>query len=156
MFVQCFDEAYIKVLLEAQNPTCVQKELYSYRMGQPTMSSSYKNVAHYEEFIRASTQLKNEMLQSGYDNDYWNSYFEYREIYYRIMTMLVAANAKDKETYIRIKKELRDDSCHYHQNQHIHRILRDNFGWAKAIVLEWTVPSTYFIARMLCKVAFYG
>lgn len=156
MFVPCFDEAYIKVLLEAQNPTCVQKELYSYRMGQPTMSSSYKNVAHYEEFIRASTQLKNEMLQSGYDNDYWNSYFEYREIYYRIMTMLVAANAKDKETYIRIKKELRDDSCHYHQNQHIHRILRDNFGWAKAIVLEWTVPSTYFIARMLCKVAFYG
>lgn len=58
MFVPCFDEAYIKVLLEAQNPTCVQKELYSYRMGQPTMSSSYKNVAHYEEFIRASTQLK--------------------------------------------------------------------------------------------------
>lgn len=72
------------------------------------------------------------------------------------MTMLVAANAKDKETYIRIKQELEGNSCQYHQNQHIHKILRDNFGKAKAIVLEWAVSSTYFIARMLCKVAFNG
>lgn len=154
MFVSCFDEAYIKILLEAQNPTSVHKELYSYRMGQPTMSSSYKNVAHYEKFIRASAQLKNEMRQSGYDNDYWNSYFEYREIYYRIMTMLVAANAKDKDAYIRIKQELESDSRRYHQNQHIHKILRENFGGVKAIILEWVVPVNYFVARVLCIVAF--
>ncbi len=43
-FVSCFDEIYIRILIEAKNPFTLNQELYHYRVGYGTMSSSYTNV----------------------------------------------------------------------------------------------------------------
>lgn len=153
-FTTCFDEIYIKILLTAKNPICIDRELYTYRMGPLSMSSSYTNILHYEQFIRASTALKVEMKDYWKNSDYWKAYFEYREIYYIIQTMLVAANAGDKSNYKRIKEELKNYPYNYHRNRHTASILKENFGHLKAVALEWFVPSYYSVARLMCKVAF--
>ena len=97
-FVTCFDEIYIRVLMEAKNLVTIEKPLYHYRVGTGTMSSSYTNVAHYREFITASKELQ-KLMKTLYQEAYWKDYFAYRVIYYTLMTMLVAANAGDRYCY---------------------------------------------------------
>ena len=154
LFTTCFDEAYIKVLMNAKNPVSIDEKLYFYRMSDATMSSSYKNVEHYREFIQASTALKKEMLKKYGENVYYREYFEYREIYYTIQTMLVSANARDRSSYLTLKSSLSHYTYDYHKNQHISKILTRNFGRFKAVAIEWFVPSCYTIAVLLSKLAF--
>lgn len=149
LFITCFDEAYIKVLLSAKNPTAIVEPLYFYRVGSGTMSSSYKNVEHYKRFVDASTNLKNEMKS---DDNYWNEYFEYREIYYMILTMLVAANAEAKSDYLYYREKLRAYPYSHKRNIHLQPILNKNYGMIKAFVLINIIPHKYFVSKMLCKV----
>lgn len=155
-FETCFDEIYIKIMLMAKHPVSINKELYFYRMGQPTMSRSFQNVAHYERFIRASSALKKEMESWSIQDAYWKEYFEYREIYYMLQTMLIAANAKDKENFNRVKKELLSYPYPYRCNQHLKPIIDHNYGKLKSYVLRNLVPLNYSFTRIMCKAALGG
>lgn len=146
LFPLCFDEAYIKVLIYAENPIFVNEQLYYYRVGEGSMSSSYTNVRHYENFIIASENLKKEMKS---DSDYWNQYFEYRIIYYTLMSMLVAANSGDKEEYKQLKAKL--NACKYKKNIHLDNILKTNFGSIKAFAIKNLISENYDTARLLSK-----
>ena len=149
-FVSCFDEIYIEVLLTAKNPVAVKEKLYNYRVSNSTMSSSYTNVQHYQKFITASKELKT-VVQPVIKNDkYWQDYFDYRIIYYTLMTMVVAANADDKNIYMDCKNALRKSPL----NQHVKPIMDYNFGTLKSLVLRDIIGKNYPLARMICKVAF--
>ena len=149
-FVSCFDEIYIEVLLTAKNPVAVKEKLYNYRVSNSTMSSSYTNVQHYQRFITASKELK-KVVQPVIKNDkYWQDYFDYRIIYYTLMTMVVAANANDKNVYMKCQDALRKSSS----NRHIKPIMDYNFGPLKSLVLRDIIGKNYPLARMICKVAF--
>lgn len=131
-FVSCFDEIYIEVLLTAKNPVAVKEKLYNYRVSNSTMSSSYTNVQHYQKFITASKKLK-KVVQPVIKNDkYWQDYFDYRILYYTLMTMVVAANANDKNIYMECKSALRKSPS----NQHVKPIMDYNFGTLKSLVLR--------------------
>lgn len=151
LFPLCFDEAYIKVLIHADNPVSIEEQLYHYRVGEGSMSSSYKNVGHYENFITASENLKKEMKS---DSDYWNQYFEYRIIYYTLMSMLVAANSGDKEEYKQLKTKLNE--CKYKKNIHLDHILKTNFGGIKAFAIKNLISENYDTARLLAKISLGG
>ena len=150
MFPECFDEAYIKVLINAKNIVSIKDKLYYYRVGNGSMSSSYKNIKHYERFIKASIALKENIPTKI---TYWQEYFIYRIIYYTLMTMLVSAHAENKKKYIYWKRWLRKNYPEYAQNMHIRHILSVNFGKPKAFAILRLVPCNYYMAKMLGNIA---
>lgn len=150
-FVSCFDEIYIRVLMEAKNPVSVDKELYDYRVGGGTMSSSYTNVTHYRRFVDASKELRR-VMQPFVKDQYWKDYFDYRVAYYLLMTMVVAANSGNKEAYFQNRKELIAMKPKYSSNQHFWRILKENYGQLKAVVIGGVVPMGYRVTHLACKV----
>lgn len=150
MFPTCFDEAYIKVLIHAENPVSLDEKLYFYRVGSGSMSSSYKNVEHYERFIKASENLKVEMKD---EDACWQTYFDYRIIYYYLMTMLVAANAGDKSKYQVLKKKLMQNYPEFKKNRHLRHILLVNFGSMKSFAITNLITANYGVAELLGRIA---
>lgn len=150
LFTSCFDEIYIRVLMEAKNPVTIDRQLYNYRVGGSTMSSSYTNVSHYRNFVSASKNLK-EIMKPVIKDPYWKDYFDYRIIYYLLMTMIVAANAGNKSEYVKNREELFNITPKYNKNQHYWRILKDNYGYLKAVIIGGVIPMGYSIAYFVCK-----
>ena len=152
-FETCFDEIFIKILILAERPITINQELYYYRVGDGTMSSTYNNPAHYKRFITASENLRDEM-KNVVDSKYWHDYFDYRIDYYRLMTMIVSANAGDRTTYNKIRKELISKKPPYYRNYHFRRILGENYGVLKSLVIRKVIPLNYEAAHCVCKLAF--
>ena len=150
LFPSCFDEIYILILMKARNPVTIAQPLYHYRVSGETMSSSYTNVEHYRSFVGASEKLR-EVMRRYTEDPYWTEYFDYRVIYYRLMTMIVAANTGDRKAYEQNRKELEAMKPAYYRNRHYRRILRENFGIVKAAVIGSVIPRGYVIARPACK-----
>ena len=153
LFVSCFDEIYIRVLMEARNPVTIHQPLYHYRVGTGTMSTSYKDVSHYRGFVKASEELR-DVMRPVVKDTYWKDYFDYRVAYYLLMTMLVAANAGNREAYEQNREELLTIKPSYNKNQHYWRTLVRNYGWLRAAILGGIVPASYGIAHLMCKVGF--
>ena len=149
-FTDCFDEIIIRLLIYAKNPVTIKQQLYYYRVSENTMSSSYTNVAHYTKFVYASKNLR-KVMESSKMNSYWADYFDYRVMYYLLMTMIVAANAGDKKSYFENKKEL--SAMNPNKNQHYWKILQKNYGLIKSAVIGAVVPMHYIIARSVCLIA---
>ena len=145
LFASCLDEIYIRVLLEAKNPVTLQKQLYHYRVGANTMSTSYKNVVHYKQYVEASEALF--ALMRGV-SDYWDQYFEYRIIYYILITMIVAAWADNLEAYDEMRTKLRTEHPNWKKNMHIDSVLNKNFGILKAFGIKNIVPLHYEVAKL--------
>lgn len=151
LFIPCFDEIYIWILMAAKNPVTVSQPLYNYRVGGGTMSSSYTNVAHYRKFVVASEELRN-VMKPVVKDAYWRDYFDYRVAYYLLMTMVVAANSGDKEAYEQNRRELLAMKPKYNKNQHYWKILQRNFGSFKSVVIGGVIPMSFTIAYLACKV----
>ena len=151
LFVSCFDEIYIRLLMEAKNPVTIKQPLYNYRVGGGTMSSSYTNIAHYRMFVTASEELR-KVMRPVVKDVYWRDYFDYRVAYYLLMTMVVAANFGDKEAYEQNRRELLAMKPEYNKNQHFWRILKENYGSLKAAVIGGVIPMNYTIAHLACRV----
>lgn len=149
-FVSCFDEIYIRILMEAKNPVTIHEALYNYRVGSGTMSSSYTNVDHYRRFVNASRELQNIMNDVVFDS-YWRDYFCYRIIYYLLMTMIVAANSEDKDSYKLNRDELLAIKPVYTNNQHLWPVLKENYGSLKAFAIGRVIPVSYSIAKLVCR-----
>lgn len=154
MFESCFDEAYIKVLINCKNPIYSNKKLYYYRITENSMSSTYDDVNHYYSFINASINLKREMNELCKKSKYWNDYFEYRIIYYSILSMIVAANAGEKSAFYKIKNALYEKHNKYRHNRHIKHILTTNFSKLKCYVMIYIIPINYSVTRAICKCVF--
>ena len=152
-FESCYDEIYIRVLMEAKNPVTINQPLYHYRLSKGTMSSSYTNVAHYRGFVKASEELR-KVMQPVLKDSYWKDYFDNRVAYYLLATMIVAANAGDAEAYENNLMELQAMTPAYNKNQHFWIILKRNFGGLKALLIGKVIPSNYKIAHFICKMAF--
>ena len=151
-FVDCHDEIYISILMEARNPVVINEDLYMYR-ALGGMSSGYKNVKHYERYIKASTALL-DIMRTVTKEKYWVDYFKNRITYYRLMTMIVASNAGKKSKYYEVQGDLKREEPKYNKNQHYWSILNKNYGHIKSLVIGTVVPNSYWLTRILCKVAF--
>lgn len=151
LFISCFDEIYIRVLMEAKNPVNIKQPLYNYRVGSGTMSSTYTNVAHYRSFVEASKELRKVIRP---EDSYWKDYFDFRVAYYLLMTMVVAANSGDKDAYKQNRDELLAIEPTYNKNLHYWKILEENYGCLKAVAVGGIIPMNYAIARLVCKIGF--
>ena len=154
LFESCFDEAYIRVLLRARTPVAVDRALYHYRVSSSGMSGAYRNPAHYLRFVRASEALRDAVAPDIGDDAYWRDYFEYRIIYYRLLTVLVAANAGDRAAYRESRAALLAMRPRYWKNAFFHPILRENFGALKAFVIGGVVSACWPLARLACRFGF--
>ena len=150
-FVSCFDEIYIRILMEAKNPVTIQDSLYNYRVGNGTMSSSYTNVNHYRRFVIASRELQ-KVMNDVISDSYWRDYFNYRVIYYLLMTMIVAANSKDKASYKINHDELMAIKPVFTNNQHFWPIMKENYGPLKSFAIGRLIPVSYSIANLICRI----
>lgn len=150
LFESCFDEAYIKCLLYAENPVTINKVLYHYRVGNASMSSSYTNVSHYKKFINSSRHLRSAMSKLCKQDNYWKEYFDFRILYYELLTMIVAANASDYKVY----KEMKKDKQLFVRNRHFKHIIKRNYGNIKYFIMTKAIPSNYLLAKVICKVSF--
>lgn len=150
LFLKCFDEAYIKCLLFAQNPISVNKILYHYRVGGDSMSSSYSNVSHYKSFICSSQNLRIEMNSLCESSPYWKEYFEFRILYYKLLTLIIAANAGDKKTFC----ELRHVKNAFRYNKYFRNIMIENYGFLKYIVMAKIIPLNYRLSSVICMLVF--
>lgn len=150
-FVSCFDEIYIRILMAAKNPITICQPLYNYRVGGGTMSSSYTNVTHYRRFVQASKELR-KVMEAADESAYWKDYFDYRVIYYLLMTMVVAANAGDKKAYEQNRRELLSMKPRYNKNQHYWKILKENYGTLKTVAIGGVIPMNYEMANLVCKI----
>ena len=155
MLPDCFEESMIKVLLKAENPVWTEKQLYYYTVVPGSMSSRYKNVDYYKGFIEASKNLAKEMANS-FPEKYWTDYFDFRVVYYYLMAMIVAANAKNRDEYETLKYELQSIYPAYSENQHYKPVMADIYGKLKAVVIESIVPHNYLLTTALCKLQFRG
>lgn len=153
MLPTCFEESMIKVLLMAQRPVALDQELYYYRVGAGSMSSRYKKVDYYTKFVEASRQLCNNMGKD-FSDSYWKDYFAFRVIYYQLMTLIVAANAGNKDDFYRIRKALRAERPQYWKNQHYWPVLTGIYGRIKAFLIGYVVPGNYALTRIMCQFAF--
>lgn len=153
MFPNCYDEAYLKLMLVAKNPVSIPYKLYFYRMGQSSMSSNYKNINHYAGFIKASEALLQNVEEMPLSQDMM-SYFEYRIIYYTLVTLIVCANADSPTQYKQFKNELEYKYPEYHSNPHLWNVLKQNFGIPKAFAIKYIVPWSYHLTSIICKLAF--
>lgn len=147
-FVSCHDEIYIRVLMEAKNPVTIQKPMYHYRVGTGSMSSTYTNVNHYKQFVAASEALFALMRGRG---ECWDQYFEYRIIYYILVTMIVAALGEDSKAYGEMKTKLISEYPDWKENMHIDSILHRNFGFLKAFAIKNVIPLHFEVAKLMCR-----
>lgn len=152
LFIPCFDEVYIWVLMEARNPITINQSLYHYRVGRGTMSSSYNNVQHFRSYVAASENLR-DVMRTHFQDPYWTDYFDYRIAYYLLVTMIAGAYSGDREAYMSNREKLRKIVPSYYINRHFWRTLRDNFGLLKAFVIGCVVPCGYTVAHFVCSVA---
>lgn len=150
LFLKCFDEAYIKCLLYAENPISINKVLYHYRVGGDSMSSSYSNVSHYRSFIYSSQNLRMEMNDLCESDFYWKEYFDFRVLYYKLLTLIIAANSGDKETFY----ELRNVRKAFKRNKYFKNIMVENYGFLKYIVMAKIIPINYSLSSIICKLVF--
>lgn len=151
LFACCNDEAYIKVLLKAKNPISINKKLYYYSVGSDSMSTSYTNIEHYQEFVDASYNLRDK-VGCEFDDKYWQEYFNYRIIYYLLVLMIVAGNTNNKTVYNHCKSKL--NSIRYTENIHLKNILVYNFGYLKYVVISKVIPINFYLTRAICLLAF--
>lgn len=148
-FTTCFDDIYIRLLMEARNPVTIREQLYNYRINSGSMSIRYKNVNHYERFVKASKNLR-KIMKPVINNTYWADYFDYRIIYYLLMTMIVSANSNNKDIYESSKKEFLGMSPR--NNQHFWSLIKEDFGIEKGFAICWLVPVNYNIANMITNI----
>lgn len=144
----CHEEAIIKCLLYAKKPYSLDKKLYYYHVGKDSISSSYKNIDYYKSFIKSSMNLKEAMKKLCSDSKYWNEYFNYRILYYILITMIVSANAGNKSEYLVMKKKF-----HSFNNKYFKHLMIKNYGLLKYIVMAKLLGQNYVVARLICKVA---
>ena len=85
-------------------------------------------------------------------DSYWRDYFNYRVIYYLLMTMIVAANSKDKASYKINHDELMAIKPAFTNNQHFWPILKENYGSLKAFAIGRLIPVSYSIANLVCRI----
>lgn len=149
-FPKCFDESYIKCLIYSKNPVSIDEQLYHYRVGGDSMSSSYKNVSHYISFVIASKELKNEMADLCMKSDYWNSYFNSRILYYELLTLIISANSNDKKAFNKMRKRY----VELNSNQCLRKIMIEDYGLVKYIVMVKVMPLSFLLSRIICKVVF--
>lgn len=152
LFVSCYDEAYIKCLINAKNPVSIKQKLYNYRVGEGTMSSSYNNIDHYKSFIVSSKKLLLEMSDLTTKRKYWKDYFEYRVCYYTLLTLLVSAKAKNKNEFNAAKKLLLYD-LKASENPLYRQIMTNNFGFLRSFVLRKVIPINYYVSSFICRFA---
>ncbi|MFR0494913.1 glycosyltransferase family 2 protein [Limosilactobacillus reuteri subsp. suis] len=150
LFLECFDEAYIKCLLYAKNPISIDKSFYYYRVGNGSMSSSYNNVQHYKNFINSSKNLRLAMNNLCQSDEYWKEYFDFRIIYYKLLTLIIAANSKDRITFYKLQKE----KSNFKHNKHFKKIMIENYGLLKYFVMVKILPLSYHLSALICRFAF--
>lgn len=151
LFLRCFDEAYIKCLLYAKNPISVNEIFYHYRVGSKSMSSSYTNVSHYKKFIQSSKNLQSEMKEISNKNPYWKEYFNFRVLYYELLTLIIAANAEDKTVFLKLRKQRKL----FNKNKHFRSIMIDDYGFIKYFVMVKILPLNYGLSSVICKLVFH-
>lgn len=154
MIPKCFDESYIKLLMYAKNLISIDRELYHYRMRADSMSTSYRNVAHYERFVEASKELQEEMAPIIKKNRYWQDYFSYRIDYYLLQTLVVAANANERDAFYRTKQQIKRRENQFIRNRHFWPIMVRNYGLLKAFVIGIVIPRNFFLSRLICRFVF--
>lgn len=148
------DSVYVDLLLNARTITCLDKELYNYRVGHASESGSYTGKLKYYLEVAKRAEEQQKFLENTSYKDELQEYFEYRHIYTLIQVCCVAAVNDNKEVYQKTVRRL--NKLDFKQNPYTKEVLESDYGKVKAFVLINVIPANYEIARKICKKVFSG
>lgn len=144
LFRKTGEGSYTNVLLEADNIVTIDEELYHYRVGHQSLSANFKNTGWYKNNLERQFRHY-DIMQEKYPD--WKNYFEHKVNYAIIQLLIICAYNKNKGEYKKHKKQLKDRK--YRKNNLSFEILKDNYGFLKAIVLFYIIPNSYQVAKIV-------
>lgn len=128
----------------------IPRELYHYRLTSNSMSSNKSNLGHYENDVALSA-IKIEIAKEKGMSDEWVEYFENLGLYRVLLTMLVAANVKDKKAYKKYRKMVKEGKMFQKKNR---KFLSKKFSKLSLIAIRRLTMLNYPLARFCCKIGF--
>ncbi len=146
MLERCSDGSCSLLLAMAERITTVDDQLYFYRVGHVSMSSSYASVEKYRDNVLLTKAQRVISKEFGLDSE-WSSYFDYRVIYSLLQLALISARNNNLSEYRLACDELR--SMDYLNNIYLKPILIENHGLAKALLFGRVVPSSWAAAKLI-------
>lgn len=144
------DGAYISVLLHASRIITIEKELYCYRVGQASMSTSYSDIKKYLNNIEMTKGQKQYLKGTPYE-DSLEDYFDYRIIYSILQAMIISCGNGDKAAYKALKSELA--GMRFRENCYTSMVLKHNHGFLKYLFLNAVLPVSFGVSKVICKYA---
>ncbi len=140
------ESAYTIALIKTEKIVTINKELYNYRVGQKSLSSSFENVAWHEKCVEKAI-IKLDIIKNTDLEDKWSSFFQYSIFYNMLKMLLVAGYNSDKELYIKYKKKIQI----YKKNKYCLNSFRNEYGKIKSFIVLETIFRNYYITRLLSK-----
>lgn len=144
------DSVYVDLIVHAKKIVSIDDNLYYYRVGHESMSGSYKGRLNF--YLHVAEIAKQQIdFVTDLDNSELTTYFHYRYIYALLQVCFIAVLDNNRVVYQDTCKEL--NKLNYIENKYTKIILRNNFGILKAFILGQVVPRSYFLTKLVCRVA---
>lgn len=148
LFKTIGEGAYAIVLINTNKIVTIDEGLYNYRIGHNSLSSSYKNCDWYEKnIIKEKNKLK-VIIENGYEEE-WKEYFRYLVFYSYILMFIISINNNNKELYKKYTKEMKKEK--WYKNKLAKKILKEEQGILKTLVLLYIIPNSYCISMPIVK-----
>lgn len=153
LYQKCDEYANIALLLYARNLTSIDEKLYHYRVGIQSVSggSFCGKTKRFTDAVGNAKRLPEMIKGTKYETEL-AAYFDYRVNYTLIQLAIVNAVNCEKAKYKHAVKELHERK--FHHNPMTKKVLDENHGKLKSLVLRWGIPAGYPVARLITKVVF--
>ena len=138
---------YSLILINANKIITTDDELYSYRVGQTSLSSNFKNIEWYKKTINRSQKKLNFVIKEKYDEK-WIEFVKYGYLYYNLILMIVASYNNDKITYNDSKKIIVEEK--FFSNKY-KKYLKNSFGNIKYLFFKYVAVKSFYMLKIISK-----
>ena len=149
LFKTAGEGSYSIVILNAKKIVTIPEELYNYRIGDKTLSTTYKNLSWYEKNIEKSKNRLKAIENTKFEEQ-WKEYFEYTVYYSLLLALIVAINNDNLRVYKKYKKEIKKKI--YRENKYKREILLEEQGKIKTFILINVIENSYILSWPIVKI----
>ena len=142
------DGAYINIFLNARKIVTLNDELYFYRVGHLSMSTTH-SMDKYTKEIEIAYKQKDMLMNKPELVNELEEYFNYRIIYTYIQAITVAALLEKKNKFTKYKAELK--KLNFKSNKYTSILMKQHLGNLKYYASKYILTQNYQLSRILIK-----
>ena len=147
----CGEISYALTFILAKRIISVDNELYYYRVGQKSLSNSFKNTKWYEENVSKTIRFQDAIHSYNLDAK-WREYYDSSIAISSIHAMIVMAYNGKKKEYNKYK----DFYFKRRKNRFIKMRINESYGALKSFVMRKIIPTSYYIAKAISNISLSG